>query len=278
MKKKDLDTLESLLRDLINQKENSLKEFFESAIKSQLSNVESALNFTTKQVDDLATVSELKVQLTKLEREIGTLKSEVNKKDARIAELEKRLDNQEQYSRKNDVVVTGLRIKPRSFASAVASGTQQGELSNKESEAVAESVEQQLVGFLNSKGVEVKVGDIEACHPLPMSVKTKHRLKEAGKKVGPDPIILRFINRKSKLSLMKQWKLLRGSDVYLNDHLTKANSDLAMKARQLRRDSKIKNTWTRDCNVYIQTNGSPDTSIIRVIRSEADLRQFMDKR
>ena len=77
---------------------------------------------------------------------------------------------------------------------------------------------------------------------------------------------------------MRQWKCLKGSDVYLNEHLTKANADLAMQARQLRRANRIKGTWTRDCKVYILTNGTPETSIVRIVRSEADLSQYRDKK
>ena len=149
-----------------------------------------------------------------------------------------------------------------------------GELSTQANAEVVESVEKQLVSFLVSRGVDVAEGDIEACHPLPIPANTKARLEKENKIVGPDPIIVRFVNRKSKVSLMKQWKRLQGTKVYLNDHLTKANAVLAARARQLRRDSKIKNTWTRDCNIYVQTNGPPEKSKILVIRSAADLSQL----
>ena len=52
-------------------------------------------------------------------------------------------------------------------------------------------------------------------------------------------VILRFVNRKHKLELLKQGKKLKGTNVYMNDHLTKRNAEIAKKARDLRKEKKI---------------------------------------
>ena len=50
-------------------------------------------------------------------------------------------------------------------------------------------------------------------------------------------ILLKCSNRKAKLNVKKNAKELRGSDVYIDEHLTKRNSDLAHKApKKGRRD------------------------------------------
>lgn len=61
-----------------------------------------------QQKDILALVEEVKV-----------LRIQNTEKDRRVAELENRVVELEQYSRINNVIVTGLRIKHRSYAQAV---------------------------------------------------------------------------------------------------------------------------------------------------------------
>ena len=58
----------------------------------------------------------------------------------------------EQYSRINDVIISGLRIRPRSFARAVA--TNNGSRTEPEEEDVA-SAEQQVVAFLQAKDIHL---------------------------------------------------------------------------------------------------------------------------
>lgn len=72
-----------------------------------------------------------------------------------------------------------------------------------------ESTEKQVVRYMQSKGITMAIQDIETCHPLPRKDKN---LKPA--------IIIRFANRKHKKEVLKQGKKLKGSDVYINEHLT----------------------------------------------------------
>ena len=74
--------------------------------------------------------------------------------------LENQVEDLEQYTRINNIIVTELQIKPQSYAGVVARGG--GEEQNEED---ANSVEQQMTAFLHSKGIEVKSTNIKACHP-----------------------------------------------------------------------------------------------------------------
>ena len=150
-----------------------------------------------------------------LVEEVKVLRLQNTERAKRIASLENRVEDLEQYTRINNIIVTGLRIKPRSYAGAVARGD--GEELNEED---ANSVEQQVTAFLHSKGIEVKSTNIEACHPLPRRSNTD---KQA--------VIIRFANRKYKIQLLKQGRKLKGSDVFLNEQPKK------MQTLQERRDS-----------------------------------------
>ncbi len=81
--------------------------------------------------------------------------------------LETRVVDLEQYTRMNDIIVTGLEVKPHSYARAVMTLIE-GETSEQDDT----SVEQQVTAFLHSKGVELDRSNIEACHSFPRRIKT----------------------------------------------------------------------------------------------------------
>ncbi|KAJ8351712.1 hypothetical protein SKAU_G00231880 [Synaphobranchus kaupii] len=168
-------------------------------------------------------------------------------KDKRLAYLESRVADLEQYTRMNDVVITGLQVKPRSYAD---SGGEPGELD-------ASSTEQQVAVFLQSKGIALDCDNIEACHPLP-------RRNASDKPV----IIMRFVNRKHKIALLKQGKKLKGTDVFINEHLTKSNAEIAKKARYLRKIKKIQSTWSTNCKIFIKLNGTPEEAKVLMVSME----------
>lgn len=89
------------------------------------------------------------------------------------------------------------------------------------------STEQQVVVFLQSKGIELNDDAIEACHPLPRRNATDR-----------PSIIMRFVSRKHKIALLKEGRKLKGTNVYINEHLTNHNADIAKKARYLRKLKK----------------------------------------
>lgn len=60
---------------------------------------------------------------------------------------------------------------------------------------------------------------IKACQPL-----TKKN------KNDKPAIIMRFANRKHKMELLRQGRKLKDTQVYLNEHLTKKNGNIARKA------------------------------------------------
>ena len=68
---------------------------------------------------------------------------------------------------------------------------------------------------------------------------------------------------------MNVW-IPEASNVYINEHLTKKNREIALKARLLRRQGKIRNTWTRDCKVFMITIGVPEVAKIHQIRNITD--------
>ena len=82
------------------------------------------------------------------------------------------------------------------------------------------------------------------------------------------------MNRKHKTALLKQRRKLKGSDVYINEHLTKYNGDIARKARFMKKQKKIQNTWTTNCKIFIKLNGTPEEAKVLVIRNMEELDKY----
>jgi len=205
---------------------------------------------------DVAAVRAQQDQLLGLLEEVKQLRLQNAEKDQRIVDLERRVDELEQYSRMNDVVITGIKIRPRSYARAVATNT--GEPSDQETQ----SVEQQVASYLQNRGIEMDLEHIEACHPLP----TKNE--------RPPAVIMRFTNRKKKIALLKQGRKLKGTNVFINEHLTKKNADISRIARQLKKQGKIQQTWVTNCKIFIKLNGTPEEAKVLMVKRIEDLDKY----
>lgn len=216
-----------------------------------------------KSIDELvAEVSVVKKQQTeilKLVADVKELRLANEEKDKRISLLEKTVADLEQYTRINDVIITGLQIKPRSYAAALS----RNENGGVPSEQDVSSTERQVVAFMQSKGILLDGDSIEACHPLP-----KRGVD------GKQSVIMRFINRKHKTALLKQGRKLKGTNVFINEHLTRKNAAIARHARLLRKQGKIQGTWTSNCKVFIKLNGSPEQARVLWIKEENELDTY----
>ena len=87
-------------------------------------------------------------------------------------------------------------------------------------------------------------------------------------------IVVRFTNRKTKERILKNKKKLKGTGVFVNEYLSPKNVDIPIFARTMRRQHKIQNTWTRNCKVYIKTNGVPEVSSVLCIKNITELHKF----
>uniref|UniRef100_A0A096MAF3 L1 transposable element RRM domain-containing protein n=1 Tax=Poecilia formosa TaxID=48698 RepID=A0A096MAF3_POEFO len=207
--------------------------------QEEFEEIKKSLDFMS---DEIAKISQPQNLIMNLMGEVKELKRQNVEKDEQIAFLEHRVADLEQYSRMNDVVISGLEMKPRSYAQAVTEPS----ITDKRDEDGG-TLENQVVSFFSNKGISIDNNGIEACHPLP----------QKNKGVKP-ATVMRFTNRKHKNELLKQGRKLRGSNVYINEHLTKINAEIARRARFLRKQKKIQSTWSSNCKVYIKLNGSPE--------------------
>ena len=118
---------------------------------------------------ELSNVTKQLGQITELVSEVKQLKNIIKERDKTIELLEKRVDDLEQYSRIDDVIITGLDVKPRSYARAVAGGGHVSEDAKIEDQL---TLEMQVLQFLESKEIFADANTISACHTLPRKGKS----------------------------------------------------------------------------------------------------------
>ena len=221
-------------------------------MEDDVEDIKKSLNFLTEEV---TAVRLQQSSILDLVKEVKTLRiqkiSNLPTWRIKVAELE-------QYTRINNVIVTGLQVKPRSYARAVTADSEGGD-----GELDVGSTEQQVAAFLQSKGIHLNCNNIELCHPLPRRNSSDKPAK-----------IIRFVNRKHKIALLREGRRLKGTDVYLNEHLTKRNAEIAKNARYLKKQKKIQNTWTTNCKIFIKLNGPPEEAKVLVIRDVAELVKY----
>ena len=215
-------------------------------LAEDIEEIKKSLNFMSQEITNVATEQKgLKLLL----EEIKQLKALVQEKDNKIEQLERRIDDLEQYSRMDDLLISGLEIQ-RTYAQAAAAAAGGGGGEENPQKATSSldlpTLEHQVIKFFDSKGITIDSTNIAACHILPQKYSKRPN------------ILIRFANRKNKMEVLRNARKLKGTGVYVNEHLTKKNADIAKEARFLRKTKKIQDTWTRNCKILIKLNGAPE--------------------
>lgn len=221
-------------------------------------------NLSLKSITEkLSNVGEQQAQIVSLLIEVNELKEILKEKDKVICALERRLDDLEQYMWSEEVIINGLETKHQTYARATAAST--GEMNEGENAPADElqTLERQVITYLASKSICVKTEDISACYVLPRKNRT-----------AKPAIIVRFVSRRNKAELLRQARKLKGTGVYINEHLTKKNADIARQAQSLWKQNNIQATWSRNGRVMIRLNGTPEEARVIVVREVIDLEKF----
>lgn len=151
--------------------------------------------------EELSKVLKQQTNLMRLIGDIQQLKAIIKEKDEKIEALEKRVEDLEQYTRMDDVVISGLKTTHRTYA-RITTGDNEGE-DAPPGELL--SLEQQVIEFFSSKDISLDKKTIAACYVIPQ--KKNASLQKQNKRPN---IILRFVGRKYKIELLKVAKKTKG--------------------------------------------------------------------
>ncbi|XP_036073201.1 uncharacterized protein LOC118600217 [Oryzias melastigma] len=224
-------------------------------VKTALADIQAKLTPCDAKLDALLALEAKLTPLLQIVEDFRQEKARNEQRDNRQDLLERRMHDMDQQARMNNVILTGLQLQPRGRPGATSASTD----ANGADMGANVTVENQVGEFLASKGISLDLNTVEICHPLP-------RRKNTDKPA----ILIRFVNRKHKIALMKQRKNLKGSAAYLNDHLCKYYADLAKHARLLRSRKQIHSTWTLNSRIFVKPLGPPDVTKPLEIKSMED--------
>ena len=177
--------------------------------------------------------SDLTLKLAKKDEEIKDLKNQVE-----ILKLQ--ADSNEQYSRRSTIRIGGIP------------------------ETEQEAVEEKTRSILQDIGISSDV-EIQRCHRVGPKQDSAQ-----GAVAKPRPVLCQFTGQKDKISALTKWKVAwkNFKTISINEDLTRFRSQLAFKARELKRAEKISDTWTADGKILVKDL----KNYITVIRTERDLK------
>ena len=157
---------------------------------------------------------------------IESLRADLNKRDAiisqlqgKIAHLELQNDDLEQYTRRNSIRINGLP------------------------ESENEDCEDLVLSMLNSR--------MSLTPPLTMNhIDRVHRLGKRGEK--PRQIIVKFAMYHQRRRVMAKRASMKGSNIFINEDLTKKRNQLLYVARQEKKQGSIKDCWSYDGRILVR--------------------------
>lgn len=170
---------------------------------------------------------QVKQILNPLKASVENLETKLKASDAQYKDLELKHDDLEQYSRRQNVRISGI------------------------TEQEGEDTDQLIVKFAkDALKVDITATDIDRSHRV-------------GRKTQSKPtrdIIVRFVSYKSKSLFMRSRKAVRtynnehSTSHFVNEDLTRKRSNLAFEARKRKQQGLIKDTWTFDGKVFIKSH------------------------
>ena len=176
-------------------------------------------------IDLKKSINELTATVNILVDKIDNLTSSVEIRDQKIFYLENKLNEIEQYSKKTNIIIS-------------SSTDFLNKSDNKKSEFI------NLVK--NQLNIDIDPYNFVAIHELPNKNKDIYKT------------IVKFHFHETKSKIFKNIKKLKDTNIYINDILTKYNSEIFYKARNLLKDSKIKYCWTVNGITFIKKTESSE--------------------
>lgn len=220
---------------------NILRE--NEAMKNNMDELKATIRGQNGEIANLrASLNKAIKQFEDAEQELAETRKIVDQQEEEIAELYDLQDHLEQYTRKNSLEIHGIP------------------------EQAYESTEEVVLKLANALEVPVKPQDIEISHKL--------------RRKGVKPIIVKFVNHKTKTNLYKARTKLKNlsfsslfpastaaaraasGKIYLFESLTSYRKKIVNKANEMRNDGSILSVWTMDGKIFIKT--SPEGRPIKI--------------
>lgn len=186
------------------------------------------------------------MRLDKMEKQNEEDRRELERIREENSDLNRRIEELEQYSRKNNIIISGIPKKEME---------REEELMERVKE-IAEKLK-----------VKLETHDICALHRLPTRKKTEQ-----------PPVIVKLNSIIKKNNLMANAKEQRLRGIYINEHITQQTQILLNGARSLRDDGYIKFAWCKEGKVLIKCSEEDTTKRIRGMEELMRLKRSMEEK
>ena len=206
-------------------------------------------------------ISAVTERASKLETALTETKATSNAMNEEIRKLNMRVEAMEAYSRRENLVISGLQIQSYTDATSSAANSASNLPVGDSNDAVTDAI----VKLCSTKlGVSVGRQDISFAHRL-------GRASTSGR--SPGLVIVRFSTRRARDLVYHARTKLKSSreNIYINEHLTERSSSLSKECRDLRKAHRIHSTWTYNGTTYVKVT---ESSSKIVIKDSSDLAQF----
>ena len=185
-------------------------------------------------------IEELTSRLNSLQDSNSRLEAQVS---SSLAALDKRLDDQDMYERRDTLVLSGPALPPES------------------------ENEDAVMSVVNTVSNELKINiqpcDIDVAHRLGRSKEGHHR-----------PIICKFVRRSTKSLIVHKCVTLK-PQLYVNEHLTPARQQIYRKLLKLKKDTQlITQLHTKNGKFFLRLK---DISQRFNFTDESTLRSILDE-
>ncbi len=195
----------------------------------------------------------LQKRISNVEQENEKLKQQNDGLQLSLVSLTTKVNLLEQTGRRNNIVITGI---PETYAErteeAIFGDDGEIDASSTPHPSREDTIKAVCSVLHEACNIEIKPADISSAFRL------------RSKRTGPRPILVSFHSMGLRSSVVrarrpKQQLRFKGSNIFINDHLTKLNSDLAYRARQYVKQREAHSTWVRDGQIFVKwsTNSNP---------------------
>ena len=239
-KKQPVDNIAALVSELTSSE--AFADLVEGLVKKAVKEViGEELQLLTHRIEEQeGKLLDLENKIRNQNEEIQRLKSCVNKASNAGDFAKRRLNQLEQYTRRNSLRIHGLPESAQESTDAL----------------VCKLAEEKL-------GIKVTPDEIDRSHRVSSpSSNTQQK---------PRQIIVKFCSYRTRSSLMKARSKLKGTNIYLNEDLTKENQALYYAARH---NSKVKQSWTIDGRIFVEIINSAGGVTKKLITCVQDLESL----
>lgn len=221
------DMVPSILKSIKPQIEQTIKVTIENTLSQTIAGaVDDAINKFKSQV--------MEPLLNQKDEEITLLKHEINSKDAKLKDLETKIETLEIN---NDKLEKGLNDLDQY-------GRRQSIRLNNVSlpdDSVCEEVVLEIINNALLDGEPISHNDIERCHPVGKPNKKKNR-----------QIIVKFLSYKTKAKVYDARFNL--SNIYMTEDLTQNNQTVATELAKKKKVKKVSKFWSIDGKIFAKAH------------------------